>query len=143
MTDLPNTMVIKEWRAQLLREAPVLRQKIAQALPEESGEEVLEEALKFLALIGHYSRSLSPSHKVDLAWHELILCTRLYHGFCQEHFGRYIHHTPGGSTQENQSKHNLTIRLYIKHFGEPARHIWGKRAQEEWLDAQCGSCKAN
>ena len=35
-----------------------------------------------------------PSRVVDDAWHEFILMTRLYHGFCDKAFGKYLHHTP-------------------------------------------------
>lgn len=35
-----------------------------------------------------------PSQVVDDAWHELILFTRAYHGFCRRAFGRFLHHSP-------------------------------------------------
>ncbi|MDX6425041.1 MAG: hypothetical protein QOD52_446 [Gaiellaceae bacterium] len=35
-----------------------------------------------------------PSRVVDDAWHEFILMTRIYHGFCDKAFGKYLHHTP-------------------------------------------------
>ncbi|MGH8584811.1 MAG: glycine-rich domain-containing protein [Gammaproteobacteria bacterium] len=35
-----------------------------------------------------------PSQIVDEAWHEFILCTREYAEFCQQAFGRFLHHTP-------------------------------------------------
>lgn len=35
-----------------------------------------------------------PSQAVDVAWHELILFTRQYEQFCQNAFGRFLHHTP-------------------------------------------------
>lgn len=35
-----------------------------------------------------------PSQVVDDAWHEFILSTRAYHSFCNEAFGRFLHHTP-------------------------------------------------
>ncbi len=35
-----------------------------------------------------------PSRTVDEAWHELILDTREYTGFCAMAFGEYLHHTP-------------------------------------------------
>src|SRR3954447_2229625 len=41
-----------------------------------------------------------PSHAVDEAWHGLILCTAAYARFCDEAYGRFLHHHPegGGST---------------------------------------------
>lgn len=35
-----------------------------------------------------------PSQVVDIAWHEFILFTRAYEGFCKKALGRFLHHTP-------------------------------------------------
>jgi hypothetical protein len=35
-----------------------------------------------------------PSKVVDEAWHEMILMTREYMTFCEQAFGRYLHHSP-------------------------------------------------
>ncbi len=35
-----------------------------------------------------------PSEAVDTAWHQFILFTRDYEDFCQNAFGRFLHHTP-------------------------------------------------
>lgn len=35
-----------------------------------------------------------PSKVVDVAWHEFILFTKEYENFCEDAFGRFIHHTP-------------------------------------------------
>ncbi|MFE3545776.1 hypothetical protein ACFXK0_22675 [Nocardia sp. NPDC059177] len=37
-----------------------------------------------------------PSHAVDEAWHGLILCTQLYARFCEQAYGRFLHHFPDG-----------------------------------------------
>lgn len=37
-----------------------------------------------------------PSRAVDEAWHGLILCTVRYHAFCEQAYGRFMHHTPVG-----------------------------------------------
>jgi hypothetical protein len=38
-----------------------------------------------------------PSQLVDEAWHEFILDSRAYAAFCEEAFGKYLHHTPESS----------------------------------------------
>ncbi|WP_407664233.1 glycine-rich domain-containing protein [Mycolicibacterium psychrotolerans] len=38
-----------------------------------------------------------PSRAVDEAWHGFILCTARYSTFCEEAYGRYLHHHPEGS----------------------------------------------
>ena len=46
-----------------------------------------------------------PSQVVDDLWHEFILYTRHYQAFCQQAFGRFLHHTPavvlGPNRQDN------------------------------------------
>jgi hypothetical protein len=39
-----------------------------------------------------------PSHAVDEAWHGFILCTARYAGFCDDAYGRFLHHHPDGGT---------------------------------------------
>ncbi|MGB0525636.1 MAG: glycine-rich domain-containing protein [Flammeovirgaceae bacterium] len=136
---------IEQWAIAILQEMPVLRHKLTPIAIQAGSSEVnlLQEVLKFLYLIGTYQQRLSPSMVVDLAWHEFILCTRLYAQFCQENFGRFIHHTPGGEAAENQRKFLKTIQLYIMTFGEPLAGAWGNLAQEEWQSSQCGACKAD
>src|SRR3954447_2396888 len=38
-----------------------------------------------------------PSHAVDEAWHGFILCTALYAWFCEDAYGRFLHHHPDGT----------------------------------------------
>ncbi len=38
-----------------------------------------------------------PSKVVDALWHEFILDTKYYTGFCRKAFGRYFHHIPASS----------------------------------------------
>jgi hypothetical protein len=37
---------------------------------------------------------LEPSLRIDEAWHEFILHTKSYAGYCQSRYGRFIHHVP-------------------------------------------------
>lgn len=53
----------------------------------------------FLACLAAQRSPLSkevgmPSKAVDAAWHEFIVLTKQYASFCEEAFGRYLHHTP-------------------------------------------------
>jgi hypothetical protein len=49
------------------------------------------EALREEQVIG------MPSRAVDEAWHGLILCTARYAAFCQDAYGRFLHHHPEGA----------------------------------------------
>lgn len=137
-----KTYDAQELATEILAEHPVLVEKIARAC-EISNEEVpncFSEVLRFLWLIGTFNRPLTPSLQVDLAWHEFILFTRLYHGFCEQHFSRFIHHSPGGDPKVNALNFEKTIQLYIVNIGQPPAAYWGHRVAQEWKDLQCGSC---
>lgn len=45
-------------------------------------------------LIANGKMVAMPSEIVDVLWHEFILFTRAYEQFCQQAFGRFLHHTP-------------------------------------------------
>ncbi|WP_459212642.1 glycine-rich domain-containing protein [Aquimarina rhabdastrellae] len=141
---LIDTHIIREEVLKIIEETPILKKKISIALEQEpiKEEALLEEVLKFLYLVTVYKQTLSPSYWVDQAWHEFILCTRLYHHYCTQYLGRYIHHTPDDNTLNNQSNFKQTIKLYILHFGAPDKKIWGDWAYEEWSEAQCGACSS-
>ena len=123
-------------------EIPVLAEKIktATGLPVAQAAPLLEEAFRFLYLIGYCNERLTPAILVDKAWHELILCTRHYHAFCQEHFGRYIHHHPGGQQAENERNFKKTIRLYQQFYGTPPEWAWGCLALSPDSASACGAC---
>jgi hypothetical protein len=61
----------------------------------------------FLAYLKSGRKFVSmPSQVVDDLWHELILYTRYYHGFCKKAFGGFFHHSPaavlGSAKQSNE-----------------------------------------
>jgi hypothetical protein len=41
-----------------------------------------------------------PSHAVDEAWHGFILCTARYARFCENAYGRFLHHHPEGGAPD-------------------------------------------
>ncbi len=41
-----------------------------------------------------------PSRAVDEAWHGLILCTARYSAFCEQAYGRFLHHHPEGGAPD-------------------------------------------
>ena len=130
------------WVTQILAEEPHLLDKVraSQSVGEADAMALLTETLRFLHLIAFYNRRLTPSLPVDLAWHECILFTRWYARFCQDKFGRFIHHHPGGKESENQRNFHKTIQLYIIHWGQPHEKVWGHQAAALYEEAQCGSC---
>jgi hypothetical protein len=71
----------------------------------ESSGRVLEGLRQyFLACLSAQRRSIAkevgmPSKAVDAAWHEFILLTKEYARFCEQAFGRFLHHTPQAMMQ--------------------------------------------
>ncbi len=100
---------------------------------------MLRELLRFLELVGDCDQTLSPPQRLDLAWHELILFTRVYADWCDRHFGRFIHHQPGGSAAENHARLRRTLMRYSLRFGAPDPRFWGDHPYYgEGVD--CGAC---
>ncbi|WP_196886384.1 glycine-rich domain-containing protein [Aureivirga sp. CE67] len=139
-----STKEIREIASKIIKNNPALVSKLEKVPFEEKIDvkELFVEVLKFLFLVGKNNQTLTPSLNVDLAWHEFILFTRTYHQFCDNHFGRYIHHQPEENIAKNNSNFQKTIKLYIITFGEPKKEFWGCYAHSEWESAQCGSCEA-
>lgn len=53
-----------------------------------------------------------PSQAVDDAWHEFILFTRQYDQFCNQAFGRFLHHTPAEAMSSPTSASNSLKRAW-------------------------------
>lgn len=43
-----------------------------------------------------------PSQAVDVLWHAFLLYTREYQKFCQQAFGRFLHHTPAEAMESQK-----------------------------------------
>ena len=136
------------WADDWLTAEPVLLDKLRHAvsLPSSAEERaLLVETMRFLHLVAHHRQTLTPSLPVDLAWHECILFTRYYAQFCTQQFGRFIHHSPGGTSKANHRSFARTIRYYGQAWGLPPAWAWGDHAvalyqEEQQVAAECGSC---
>lgn len=96
-------------------------------MAQDLAERITAEALKFLAMIGHFkNRRVAPSRVVDEGWHALILHTRLYADLCTQ-LGGFIHHYPEqpDPTRYNGELIRTTTRLMAE-AGYPADlFLWG------------------
>jgi hypothetical protein len=134
--------------AQLLAESPLLRTKLARALfcsPAEC-QQALEEVIKFLILAAESSdQPVTPSARVDMAWHEFILFTKTYVGFCQHKFGRMVHHEPSIDHEANSQQYTATLNRYRQRFGDPPSEYWGgsQASSRKGASAFCGSCESD
>ena len=103
---------------------------------------VVEEYRKFLFLSMVADHMVTPSLRVDQAWHCHLLYTRSYwEGLCLRTLGRLIHHEPskGGEEEEKHfgDLYGRTLDLYARFFGEPPEDIWGCRHGEHRSPAAC------
>lgn len=79
--------------------------------------QLVARALRQFFLAYHksgYQLISMPSQVVDDLWHEFILYTKNYQHFCQQAFGRYMHHTPAavlGQSQRNNDGLRRTWRF--------------------------------
>jgi hypothetical protein len=79
--------------------------------------QLVARALRQFFLVYHksgYQHVSMPSQVVDDLWHEFILYTKNYQRFCQQAFGRYMHHTPAavlGASQRNNDGLRRTWRF--------------------------------
>jgi len=125
----------------MLHSNDILFQKVMLALncDREEVPTALREVLRFLFLVAHHDTGgLTPSRRVDLVWHEFILCTQAYREVCHSQFGRFIDHHPGGSAELNRRRYQTTLRCYERTFGSPDPAYWG----DNHVDPDCGACEA-
>ena len=138
----PDRLDAEALASDILDENPVLYGKIAAAgrlQGQDTVHAVMVEVVRFLYLIGYFRQRLTPSVPVDLAWHEFILCTRMYSDFCERLFGRFLHHQPGGEESENRANFRKTLASYRLCYGEPPSRFWPVGDREA---PGCGGCEA-
>lgn len=127
---------------ELLISVPILKKKIGTAcdIGEAETKEILAEVLRFMQLVELSAERLTPSYKVDLAWHEFILFTKLYADFCNRHFDRFIHHYPGENEADNKNGFKKLHYFYNKYFGiKPNPKYWGTVLVEMADESDCGT----
>lgn len=54
-----------------------------------------------------------PSHAADEAWHGFILCTARYSAFCEQAYGRFLHHHPDGAGPPDAGARNDQLRRTV------------------------------
>lgn len=108
----------------------IVHHKLSQAgYSQKSIMEMQTECLRFLALCATSKKPHAPSYKVDMFWHNAILCTKQYQKDVAKICGGFIHHNPNDGSKKAKSKDENafwnTIDEYEKVFGSPNLKIWG------------------
>jgi hypothetical protein len=77
----------------------------------------LREAKRMLYLHIVSKELISPSTKIDPAWHEMLMFTRYYQEF-SNFIGGFIHHDPTPGPPDGGKMYARTKENYKKFFGE-------------------------
>ncbi|NCO04625.1 MAG: hypothetical protein GW939_00585 [Candidatus Magasanikbacteria bacterium] len=78
---------------------------------------LVREAKRMLYLSAREKTVVSPSHDVDMAWHEMLMFTRFYQEFA-EFIGKFIHHDPTPGPPDGGNIYKATKQKYQEAFGE-------------------------
>lgn len=137
-----------ELAANMLESAPLLRTKLVRALfcSSVDAERALAEVIKFLTLAAEStSGPLTPSARVDVAWHEFILFTKTYINFCDQQFGKLVHHEPSSNHELNSNQYAATLQRYREQYGDPPSDFWGgcQAVSTMQNSAFCGNCESD
>jgi hypothetical protein len=101
--------------------------------PDEA-DTVIRELRRFLSLrllvVAPKYDTFVPALKVDLAWHEFILHTRLYREFCANLIGPFIDHEPAVTRSAGRAAVAGEIAAYTKEqlqqfYGPTVPFVWG------------------
>lgn len=91
---------------------------------EEDARNLLLEAKRMLYLRAAGATGVSPSIKVDDAWHEMLMFTRSYKSFA-EFIGRFVHHEPSDGPPDGGRLYAYTKKAYKEILGiEPDLRYW-------------------
>ncbi len=142
-SSISNRLHHQQLVQQLVDDNPLIIEKIMSAtnLSSQESNSLLVEVIRFLDLIIISGQRLTPSYLVDQGWHELILFTHNYENLCEQTWGRFIHHHPGGKKQEIQKNFQKTLTLYTQHWGNPPVQFWLNQDENQSIPG-CGSCHA-
>jgi hypothetical protein len=106
---------------------PIIEQMIKKyGWDNEYALDVMIEYRRFLVL-RRENIYVSPSDDVDLFWHQHILNTGHYNGYCKERFGIMIHHSPTDADDQKERNKRLvnTYIAYLTKYNEkPNPKIW-------------------
>lgn len=113
--------IIFEWKCSVL--GKLLADTGWQA---ERGHAALLGLEQFLQMSNEATEPLVPSPAIDAAWHAFLLHTQEYADYCDDQFGRFVHHRPCSTNRPSRSKgtYSRTRRLAEEHFGPLDEVAW-------------------
>jgi hypothetical protein len=103
-------------------EAVISRIEREEGVDRETARRWFDEMLVFLDLAAESDKMISPPKAVDAAWHAFLLHTRDYEAYCNERYGRIIHHQPTGEPDPDAYRRAYEKRRSFP--GSPDPLIW-------------------
>lgn len=128
-------------------EHPALVEKLQQKLgiSNEEALELFNDTKRFLFLCGINNEVFVPTGSIDEGWHHFILYTKDYVDFCQENFGRFIHHKPDSSESFKAIRTTLALNTFNKAkctFGNLSKN-WEYLKLSDCIDIPEGECEGS
>jgi len=84
------------------------------------------KAFLYLATIS--KEKIAPTVRIDNAWHAFLLHTKDYGSFCQQYFGKFIHHSP----YKSESQRIQQGKLAYQHAISLAKSVLGENISKNW-----------
>ncbi len=98
----------------------VMRLRDKLTLSAQDAERLFEDTKQFLTVSALRGGNYSPTKVIDYAWHHFMMYTRDYSQFCEDCFGKMVHHQP-------DSYFSSTKRPVLKVKADKfARQLFGK-----------------
>lgn len=110
ITDTTKTvydLITPELRAGLIT---MVREDSWPEMTDDEGERGVNQVAAFLAVAANTTERVTPSLRVDLFWHALVLHTKHYAEFCGALGGRFIHHVPDRNSGHNPAEGRAAMR---------------------------------
>jgi hypothetical protein len=136
----PKQFLIKTEKWFTVHETIAKRLCLEQGCEMSAAKNWLQEVGKFLYVCHESNIRLTPSEKVDQAWHVFILFTHDYREFCHHFFNRFIDHFPGGEADENRNQYTLCLESLVKYFGYADKAYWPRGISIPLENISCGPC---
>lgn len=103
----------------------------------ELANSVVNEALVYMAASAASDAPIGPSALVDIGWHAFILYTREYAEYCDNAYGKFLHHSPSDRKGEAGIPLKNTIDFFEANGIAYDPELWGLPSGP-WLCSRCG-----
>lgn len=133
-TELHVPIERRSWRGHMLHESFADRLMKEHSFTEKSANRLEFEYRRFLYLKAIDGGRLTPSARVDQAWHLHLDTDDSFAGFCDKVGAGKIEHFTGLAQEEARAGYQRTLSLYHREFGQqPPPDIWPTRKETRRL----------